>query len=329
MRRTTSVSTPTAHLVGPGKIKVINGRLAFSAEGQGPVRLDPAALTTVLCYGAVGVTDEAMQMLFKNEVHVAFLTPSGSSCRGRLVRSDPSSTGLRVLQHAATNDPAFRLATAAHWVGRKVQSQLTAARHYQRHGVAGAGAAMAALRRAAAAVPAAASVAQLRGVEGSASAAWFGLLGGVFTDPWSFPGRTRRPPTDPVNALLSLGYTWLQARAVARCEAAGLEVYLGTLHEYRPGRASLACDVVEPLRVPAVDRWAGPYLQRGSLTPDEFVQQEDGGFRLKPEAFGRTLKEWESHWLNEGPAEQLEQEVETLVGLIRQFGTNPSADTDL
>ena len=55
--------------------------------------------------------------------------------------------------------------------------------------------------------------------------------------------------------MLSLGYTWLLARTVARCEAEGLEVNLGGLHEYRPGRPSLACDLMEPLRTPAVDRW--------------------------------------------------------------------------
>ena len=79
--------------------------------------------------------------------------------------------------------------------------------------------------------------------------------GQLLRPPWRFVQRVRRPPTDPVNALLSLGYTWVLTRTVARCEAAGLEVNLGGLHDYRPGRPSLACDLMEPLRVPAVDRW--------------------------------------------------------------------------
>src|SRR5258707_9820404 len=103
-RRTTSVITPVAHLVGPGKLKVINSRLAFTTGEGTPVRLDPEALRTVLCYGDVGVTDEAFQVLFKHEVEVAWLTASGHHCRGRLVRSDPSTTALRLLQHQVLHD---------------------------------------------------------------------------------------------------------------------------------------------------------------------------------------------------------------------------------
>src|SRR5205085_1352949 len=73
-----------------------------------------------------------------------------------------------------------------------------------------------------------------------------------WSPPWTFPDRTRRPPTDPVKPLLSLGYTWLLGRVTARVEAAGYEPSLGGLHDYRPGRPSLGCDLIEPLRVPAV-----------------------------------------------------------------------------
>src|SRR4051794_19751513 len=103
-------------------------------------------------------------------------------------------------------------------------------------------------------LPGATNADQVRGFEGAASAAWFAFLGGLFEPPWSFRARARRPPTDPVNALLSLGYTWLLNRMNARAEAAGYEIYLGGLHEYRAGRPSLGCDLIESLRIPAVDR---------------------------------------------------------------------------
>src|SRR4051794_9521535 len=104
MRRTTAVTTPVAHLVGPGQLKVVNGQLAFAARDQGAVRLDPQALRTLLCYGPVGVSDEAFEVLFRHDVAVAWLTPSGTRCRGRLVRSDPSAAALRLLQHRAFAD---------------------------------------------------------------------------------------------------------------------------------------------------------------------------------------------------------------------------------
>src|SRR5258708_26985290 len=105
MRRVTSVATPVAHLVGPGKLKVVNGHLAYATQDQSPLRLDPKALRAVYCYGAVGVTDEAMQVLLMNEVEVAWLTPAGTRRRGRPVRSDPARTTPRPVQPPALAQP--------------------------------------------------------------------------------------------------------------------------------------------------------------------------------------------------------------------------------
>src|SRR4051812_42454448 len=123
-RRTVSIVTPLAHLVGPGKLKVINGRLAFSTGAGTPTRLDPAALHTLLCYGDVGISDEAIQMLFQHQVEVAWLTPAGQRCRGRLVRSDPSTTSLRILQHQVFLSEPCRCAIAREIVTAKIESQV-------------------------------------------------------------------------------------------------------------------------------------------------------------------------------------------------------------
>jgi CRISP-associated protein Cas1 len=315
MRRVSSVCTPVAHVVGPGKLKLVNGQLAFSAPEAEPLRLDPQALRTVLCYGPVGVSDEAVAVLFRHDVDVAWLTPAGTRCRGRLVRSDPSKAGLRLVQHRAFADAAWRRQWACWVVEAKIGSQLLAVRHYQRHGCGDAGAVVRRLQEAQGAC-AAATVEALRGIEGGASAAWFGLLGRLLVAPWTFMQRVRRPPTDPVNALLSLGYTWLLARVVARCEAAGLEVYLGGLHEFRPGRPSLACDLMEPLRVPVVDRWVLGLCNEGRATPAAFMEQ-DGGVRLQPEWFGRILADWEKAWLAADHDAALDGLMNQLIGVLR------------
>lgn len=324
MRRVTNVATPVAHLVGPGKLKVVNGKLAYSTEGDPPLRLDPEALTTVLCYGPVGVTDEAMQMLFRHGVEVAFLTAGGTICRGRLVRSDPSTTALRMVQHQVLSREECQRELARWIVANKIESQVHAARHYQRQGSTAARPVLHQLQEATEACRNATTVEQLRGVEGSSSAAWFGLLGQLLNPPWVFNQRTRRPPTDPVNALLSLGYTWLLTRTVARCEATGLEVNLGALHEFRPGRPSLACDLIEPLRVPAVDRWVVAQLNQGLVTPDDF-RSENGGIYLQPASFARMLHRWETHWLTEHQEQSLEAMLACVVQQLRQWGPSDSA----
>lgn len=320
-KRVTSVATPVAHLIGPGKIKVINGQLAYVARETPPLRLEPRELDTLMCYGHVGVTDEAMTVLFQNNVETAFLTPGGNRCRGRLVRCDPPTTSLRMLQHRALADGAFALEWARSVVQAKVQSQIQAVRHYQRHGYAEGGPVRDALAVAAASARSAPSLEELRGIEGAASSAWFQVFAAQLIAPWQFPRRVRRPPTDPVNGLLSLGYTWLIARVQARAEASGLEIYLGGLHDYRPGRPSLACDLMEPLRVPAVDRWVLALCNGSRVKPEDFVADESGGIRLKPETFPDTLQSWQTHWIQSGLQGELEQVVRRFIRLLR--GSNP------
>lgn len=90
------------------------------------------------------------------------------------------------------------------------------------------------------------------GLEGAAARAWFSALANVLPPRWQFEGRNRRPPRDPVNAVLSLAYTLLHADACSTAWATGLDPMLGFLHEPAHGRESLACDLIEPLR-PRVD----------------------------------------------------------------------------
>lgn len=319
MRRVTSVSTPVAHLVGPGKLKVINGQLAYTAVEQGPVRLDPGTLRGLYCYGGVSVSDEALVLLWRHRVGVAWLSAGGQRCLGRLAGSDASSTYLRLLQYACLADAEWRREHARGVVTAKVQSQLEAARHYQRHGQL-TGATMERLRRRLDECGRASTVEGVRGVEGAATATWFGVLGELLRAPWRFTQRLRRPPPDPVNALLSLGYTFLLTRTVTLCEAEGLEANLGGLHAFRPGRPSLGCDVMEPWRVPAVDRWVVGVCNGGTLSEGDFESAEGGGMRLRPGVFGRMIHSWDDHWINGGHEKAMLDAVTSLVQRIRRDG---------
>ena len=112
-------------------------------------------------------------------------------------------------------------------------------------------------------------LANLRGREGAAARAYFGGLAGVMPPALQFTGRNRRPPRDPVNACLSLGYTLLHAQAVQACATAGLDPLLGFYHRPAFGRESLASDLIEPLR-PAVDLWVWEQLRTRGLREEHF-----------------------------------------------------------
>jgi len=114
----------------------------------------------------------------------------------------------------------------------------------------------------------------VRGLEGAGAAAYFGALTSLFPPTVGFTGRNRRPPRDPVNAVLSLGYTLLHAEAVQACYVAGLDPLLGFLHEPEYGRESLAADFVEPFR-PYIDQLAWTLFRTKALRAEHFSTQED------------------------------------------------------
>lgn len=174
---------------------------------------------------------------------------------------------------------------------------LDALDHFQRHGRAAAETAGAAaeFRAWRAQVERAANHSALLGLEGTAARRWFTVLAAALPSGWSLPGRVKRPPTDPVNSLLSLGYTLLAQRLETTCRAWGLDPALGCLHAWRPGRPSLACDLMEPFRVPVVDRLLVAVLQQSRFTADDFQPGPGGGIRLQEAALRRWLLELETH----------------------------------
>ncbi|MFO0903756.1 MAG: CRISPR-associated endonuclease Cas1 [Pirellulales bacterium] len=316
---TRTMATATVHLVGPGKVKIHQGRLAFSTGDGSPAQFDVASLRHVICYGEVGLSDEAIRALFEAQVQVSWLSPRGNRIRGRMQPVGDSTVQLRMQQYARSSSADGGLELARWIVQQKMESQMAGARHFQRHGNPEAGVVLERLGERMAQAGRCGSAESLRGLEGSASTTWFQFLGTMTPAAWEFRGRNRRPPRDPFNALLSLGYACVMNRVSARLQAEGFELQIGFLHEYRAGRPSLACDVIEPLRVPSVDRWALRLSGLEQLTVDDFESSPEDGMRLTKGKFSVVLQSFEEHWLRIQAAKRLEQ----LVANLRQRITQP------
>ncbi len=146
------------------------------------------------------------------------------------------------------------------------------------------------------------TIGALRGVEGAAASAYFGAYRLLFAPSLGFDGRKRRPPPDPVNACLSLGYTLAHAEAVRVLFSAGLDPYLGFLHEPDFGRESLAADLIEPLR-PRIDRWVWRLFVQRLLREDHFHRDDGGACLLGKTGRGifyteyETLGRWQHRWM--------------------------------
>jgi CRISPR-associated protein Cas1 len=122
------------------------------------------------------------------------------------------------------------------------------------------------------------------GMEGAGSAAYFRCFGKLLSDPrqWPFSGRVKRPPTDPVNSLLSFGYALLANKVASTVQLVGFDHFVGYLHSSFYGRPALALDLMEEFRPVIVDSVVLTLLNNRMLTPDDFVV-ELGAYRLKDE----------------------------------------------
>jgi CRISPR-associated protein Cas1 len=139
-------------------------------------------------------------------------------------------------------------------------------------------------------VEGAASVPEAMGYEGRAAALYFPAYGACFVDDdVRFEQRSRRPPRDPANALLSLGYMLVLAEVAGALAGEGLHLGLGFLHEVSPRRPALPLDVLELFRQPVVDRLALSVLNRRALTAESFERWPDGKVLLKEAALKRYL----------------------------------------
>ncbi|THF83515.1 CRISPR-associated endonuclease Cas1 [Cohnella fermenti] len=137
----------------------------------------------------------------------------------------------------------------------------------------------------------------LRGLEGSAAYSYFRLFDEMILqqkEEFEFRGRSRRPPLDKVNAMLSLAYTLLANDVASALEGVGLDAYVGFLHRDRPGRASLALDVMEELRGVYADKFVLTMINKRLVGPDDFWQKENGAVLMRDEARKNFLSAWQS-----------------------------------
>ncbi|MEF8703567.1 MAG: CRISPR-associated endonuclease Cas1 [Candidatus Accumulibacter sp. UW26] len=167
-----------------------------------------------------------------------------------------------------------------------------------------------------AAVDAQGSTASLRGLEGAGAAAYFEGFADLLPERLKFSCRNRRPPRDPVNAMLSLGYTLLHAEAVLALYGAGLDPFVGFYHALDFGRESLACDLVEPLRV-EVDQHTLMLFRSEKLRPEDFSTTE-AGCLLGKAGRARFYAEWEP--LAGRLRKLLAESVSDVAGAIVQMG---------
>jgi CRISP-associated protein Cas1 len=229
-------------------------------------------LDQLVLFGNVVLTPQAINRLLKDGVDTVFMTAAGRY-RGRLQAPHSKNITLRVEQFRRLADPEFCLRTARAIVAGKIQNlrAVLLRLNRSREGLALEDHILS-LKRLAEKAESAEEMDSLRGFEGRAAVVYFeGFARGFLADGVVFTKRVRRPPTDPVNALLSLGYTLLFNTVLAACGLVGFDPYLGCLHTVEYGRPSLALDLMEEWRPIIVDSLVLSVFNLKALTLQDFI----------------------------------------------------------
>ncbi len=274
-------------------VRKTGDRLIVEKDHETLAEIPCSKLETILIFGNVQVTTPALAELLDHGIELAFLTVAGR-LRGQLTPPKAKNMPLRMRQYETARDDAFRLAIAQEVVRGKVENAAAVlARHRKRHPDRIEREAIDELLAASRGVESIASLDSLRGVEGAAAARYFRAFPGLLPDGWTFPGRQRRPPPDPVNALLSFGYVLVGNELRSLLDAIGFDPYLGFFHEVDYGRPSLALDLLEEFRAPLVDRFTATVLGLGQLGRLDFVAGPEGGVVLSREGLKTFFAAWE------------------------------------
>lgn len=273
------------------RLRLDNDTLRVEVERETRLRVPLHHLQAVVCFGHVGLSAPLMHRLAEDGIALVLLDTHGRF-KARLEGEVNGNVLLRQAQHRSMENATFAMELARAIVAGKIRNQrqvlLRGARDTKQPDdealLTRAAQDLAASLRA---LPSAESLDSVRGIEGEAARTYFAALNHLIRpdlrQTFALDGRSRRPPRDRMNALLSFFYSMWTNDCRSACEAAGLDPQLGFLHAVRPGRAALALDLVEEFR-PFADRLALTLVNRGQLSSADFVEREGGAVLLDGDA---------------------------------------------
>lgn len=269
------VTNPDVYLTKDGE------NVIAKIDNQEVMRIPSLNLEGIVCFNRLGASPYLMNMCVERHIGLCFLTPSGRFL-ARVTGAVNGNVLLRRKQYRMADNAEASLAISKLFIAGKIFNARKIVERFKRDHVCNeqmakqtseVSAKLDLNRRIALKAPAADV---LRGIEGEAALTYFSIFNdmivGQKTD-FTFSGRSRRPPKDKVNAMLSFVYTLLAHEVESALETVGLDPYVGFLHTDRPGRASLALDMMEEFRGYLADRLVLSLINRGQVSSSDFKEQ--------------------------------------------------------
>lgn len=294
------ITTPETYLSLEGETIVIKKDDPQSDSSPITTRLPLHNIENIVCFNWLGVSPALMGACAERNIGLAFLTPYGRF-QGRISGKVRGNVLLRKKQYQISEDEPQSLPIAVSFLlGKIFNSRKVIERALRDHALiidqTDLGKASTFLKTTLSMLGQCRTTAELIAFEGSAAKIYFSVFNHLILqqkDHFRFEQRNRRPPLDNINALLSFLYTLLANECTSALETVGLDPYVGFLHKDRPGRPSLALDLMEELRPIAADRLALSLINRKQINGKGFTKQESGGILMDDDTRKTVLTAWQ------------------------------------
>jgi len=289
----------TLYIVEQGTtLRKTSHRLVIEKEGEVILVVPEIKLEKIFIFGNVQISTQALKFLLSSGIDTAFFTLSGKFL-GRLVSGVSKNIPLRIAQFEKYKDKEFTLKISTTFLQAKIDNYRTFLQKYQRnHPEIDFTEPLEKLSELKSTISRKETLNSLRGVEGMCSAVYFKAYAKMFRKGLKFNQRTRRPPRDPINALLSFGYTLLTNEMTSILLAHGMDPQIGFLHSLSYGRPALSLDLIEEFRTPIIERLVLEVVNKEIIKKQDFIMEGEG-VRLKEKAIKQFLAQYEKRMLTE------------------------------
>lgn len=262
---------------------------------DGMLKSIPAeTLEVIEVFGKIQFTTQCLEECLKRGVNVIFYSSNGAYY-GRLISTSHVNVHRQRVQADIGNDEAFKLAFSKRIISAKIRNQIVILRRYARTRQSNIDRQIMEMQYMDSKTGVGKNIEQIMGYEGNAAKIYFKTIGELIEEEFFFEKRTRRPPLDPYNSMISLGYSIMLNEIYGKLEAKGLNPYFGLMHKDREKHPTLASDLMEEWRAVLIDSTALSMVNGHEVRKEEFYNNYDNpGIFLGKDVFKRYILKLEN-----------------------------------
>jgi CRISP-associated protein Cas1 len=305
------ITTPESYLSRDGLNVVV------LIKNEEKFRIPIHNIESIVTFGYMGASPALMRLCVENNVSLSFLSPNGNFI-ARIVGPIHGNVLLRMNQYKFSHDASYALNISKIIIAGKIYNyRQILQRHIRDYGCdTTIDEAIKNMKSNIGEIKRVETPDNLRGIEGNAATEYFGVFQKLILEgkDFTFNGRNKRPPKDPVNAMLSFVYTLIAHEVQSSLETIGLDPYVGFFHTLRPGRASLALDMMEELRAYLGDRLVLSLINRRQISTNGFKYQGDENVIMNDDTKRIIINAWQNRKKDEFIHPYLKEKIP--VGLL-------------